>query len=141
VLSDWLHSFCVSFNLRSNTARFPALGPVGDDPQARHLEESQLVYLSFPRRIMRAMTSIPFTVNISDTALPDLELRLGLTRSPDGIRGSGWEYGVPLAVLQKTVKHWRETSTDARQKGNSIGRRNLRLNILLRRTAQSAHAQ
>lgn len=54
------------------------------------------------------MKSIPFTVNVSDLALSDLKLRLGLTRWPDEIGGSEWEYGMPLAVVKKIVKHWRD---------------------------------
>ena len=57
---------------------------------------------------LRFMKSIPFSVNVSDPALSDLKLRLGLTRWPDEIGGSEWEYGMPLAVVKKIVKHWRD---------------------------------
>jgi pimeloyl-ACP methyl ester carboxylesterase len=48
-----------------------------------------------------------FTITIPDEILDDLNDRLALTRWPDEIPGSGWQYGANLAYLQEVVDYWR----------------------------------
>lgn len=50
----------------------------------------------------------PFTVNIPQSALDDLQERLKRTRWPDELPGVEWNYGVPLAYVKKLADYWRE---------------------------------
>ena len=51
----------------------------------------------------------PFAVHVDDAVLEDLRHRLALTRFPDQIAGTGWEYGTPIAYVHELVEHWRDT--------------------------------
>ena len=51
-----------------------------------------------------------FRIDIPDEALDDLRLRLSLTRYPDQIEGSGWDYGMDLGVLRPLMDYWRDGS-------------------------------
>lgn len=48
-----------------------------------------------------------FRVDVDDSVLQDLHDRLGRTRFPDQIAGTGWEYGIPIDYLQELVEYWR----------------------------------
>jgi microsomal epoxide hydrolase len=50
----------------------------------------------------------PFRIAISDAELRDLRERLGRTRFPEEIPGSGWGYGTALAYMRELVAYWRE---------------------------------
>jgi pimeloyl-ACP methyl ester carboxylesterase len=50
----------------------------------------------------------PFTVQIPEAELVDLQTRLARTRWPDEIAGADWEYGANLAYLQDLVRYWQE---------------------------------
>ena len=52
------------------------------------------------------MSVNPFTINVSDNVLEDLQKRLSLTRWPDEIPGSGWGYGTNLDYLKELVSYW-----------------------------------
>ncbi|WP_248928538.1 epoxide hydrolase family protein [Paenibacillus hamazuiensis] len=56
----------------------------------------------------------PFRIETSQAALDDLNLRLSLTRWPDEIPGSGWNYGVPLHFVKEMAEYWK-TSFDWRK--------------------------
>ncbi len=47
-----------------------------------------------------------FHIHVDDSTLEDLGRRLALTRYPDQIEGTGWEYGTPIAYLRGLVEHW-----------------------------------
>jgi len=49
----------------------------------------------------------PFTIHVPDDVLNDLRRRLGHTRFPDAIPGSGWDYGSNLEYLKALVHYWR----------------------------------
>ena len=49
----------------------------------------------------------PFTIHVPDDVLDDLRRRLGQTRFPDAIPGSGWDYGSNLEYLKELVHYWR----------------------------------
>ena len=49
----------------------------------------------------------PFTIHVPDDVLNDLRRRLGHTRFPDAIPGSGWDYGSNLEYLKELVHSWR----------------------------------
>ena len=49
-----------------------------------------------------------YELKVSDEALNDLHERLGRTRWPDDVEGSGWEYGVDLTYLRELIRYWRE---------------------------------
>ena len=58
------------------------------------------------------MTNVPvrpFKIEVPDAVLADLRERLGRTRWPDQIPGTGWEYGTELAYLQQLCESWRTT--------------------------------
>lgn len=55
------------------------------------------------------MTAEPFTIQIAEVVLSDLQERLQRTRWPDEIEGAGWDYGTNLAYLQQLVAYWRDT--------------------------------
>ena len=50
----------------------------------------------------------PFRIAVADSVLTDLKERLGRTRFPDEIPGSGWGYGSELAYVRGLVAYWRE---------------------------------
>jgi len=50
----------------------------------------------------------PFTVQIPEADLVDLQTRLARTRWPDAIAGADWEYGTSLAYLYDLVRYWQE---------------------------------
>lgn len=49
----------------------------------------------------------PFTIAVSDRAINDLHTRLDLTRLPDQISDTSWEYGTDKAVLTELLDYWR----------------------------------
>ncbi len=49
----------------------------------------------------------PLTIQVPDSVLDDLRQRLALTRWPDEILGSGWDYGANLAYMKELVDYWR----------------------------------
>ena len=51
----------------------------------------------------------PFDIHVDDLVLDDLRDRLALTRFPDELPDTGWEYGIPLGYLRELVEYWRET--------------------------------
>jgi pimeloyl-ACP methyl ester carboxylesterase len=48
-----------------------------------------------------------FHIHVDDSTLDDLRRRLTLTRFPDQIDGTGWEYGTPFDYLRELVEYWR----------------------------------
>ncbi|KAJ7493130.1 Alpha/Beta hydrolase protein [Mycena galericulata] len=52
------------------------------------------------------MSESPFKISIPDAALHRLRQKLELATLPDELEGAGWEYGVPLADVQRLVSHW-----------------------------------
>jgi pimeloyl-ACP methyl ester carboxylesterase len=54
------------------------------------------------------MKITPFTVNIADAAVEDLNLRLERTGWPDEVGEGTWEYGMPRKVLRDVVEYWRD---------------------------------
>jgi len=51
----------------------------------------------------------PFLVNVPQPVLDDLKLRLDLTRWPDEIEGSGWNYGTDLSYMKELIQYWQHT--------------------------------
>jgi epoxide hydrolase len=49
-----------------------------------------------------------FRIRVDDSTLEDLRLRLSITRFPDQIAGTGWEYGTPIDYVRELVEYWRE---------------------------------
>jgi pimeloyl-ACP methyl ester carboxylesterase len=49
---------------------------------------------------------IPFTIDVPDTELRDLDERLARTRWPEQIPGSAWTYGTDTAYLRELVGYW-----------------------------------
>ena len=54
------------------------------------------------------MSAQPFTIQINDDVLSDLQQRLQRTRWPDEIAGAGWDYGTNLDYLKQLVAYWRD---------------------------------
>jgi pimeloyl-ACP methyl ester carboxylesterase len=48
----------------------------------------------------------PFVIAVPDMMLNDLQQRLALTRWPDEVPGSGWQYGSNLSYLKELVHYW-----------------------------------
>jgi hypothetical protein len=48
----------------------------------------------------------PFTVQIPQPVLDDLQTRLQRTRFPDEIQDSNWDYGTNLAYQRELVAYW-----------------------------------
>jgi pimeloyl-ACP methyl ester carboxylesterase len=63
----------------------------------------------------------PFTIHVPDDVLEDLRQRLGQTRFPDEIPGSGWDYGSNLDYLKALVHYWR-TDFDWRAQEEQLNR-------------------
>jgi len=49
-----------------------------------------------------------FEIRVDDAVLADLRDRLGRTRFPDQVDGTGWEYGLPVDYLRELVASWRD---------------------------------
>jgi microsomal epoxide hydrolase len=49
----------------------------------------------------------PFTVQIPDDVLEDLQKRLSLVRWPDEIPETGWQFGTNLTYIKELVAYWR----------------------------------
>ena len=50
----------------------------------------------------------PFTITIPQEALDDLQHRLANTRYPVAAPGDGWDYGTPVAYLEKMITAWQQ---------------------------------
>ena len=50
----------------------------------------------------------PFRINVSDAVLQDLKTRLRMSRLPEEIPGTGWDYGTDLAYLRSLITYWRD---------------------------------
>ncbi|GAO49176.1 alpha/beta-hydrolase [Saitoella complicata NRRL Y-17804] len=50
----------------------------------------------------------PFTISIPDSFLDLTRQKLLLTRFPDELESSGWEYGIPLSMVQNLRDYWLE---------------------------------
>ncbi|MCY4659831.1 MAG: alpha/beta fold hydrolase [Acidobacteria bacterium] len=50
----------------------------------------------------------PFTIDVPDAVLADLEIRLGRTRLPDELPGTGWDYGTNRDYLEELLDYWRD---------------------------------
>ncbi len=48
----------------------------------------------------------PYTINVSQNILDDLQDRLARTRWPDEIDGVGWDYGADQDYMQELVAYW-----------------------------------
>ena len=55
------------------------------------------------------MVVTPFKIEVPHATLQDLKERLGRTRWPDEIPGSGWDYGSNLDYIKELVEYWRTT--------------------------------
>jgi len=51
----------------------------------------------------------PFRLNVPQAALDDLVARLGRTRWPDELPGTGTDYGAGLSFVMQTAEYWRTT--------------------------------
>ncbi len=49
-----------------------------------------------------------FDISVPDEVLTDLNDRLALTRLPDQIPGTGWEYGTNRESLQELIEYWKD---------------------------------
>ena len=54
------------------------------------------------------MNILPFTIDIPQATLDDLERRLQATRWPDESEGSGWAMGASLSYMKELAQYWRE---------------------------------
>ena len=55
-----------------------------------------------------AATAIrPYTIQVADAVIEDLKARLALTRIPDQIPDTGWDYGTDMAYLRELIDYWR----------------------------------
>lgn len=57
---------------------------------------------------MTAPSVRDFRVDVPDAVLADLRDRLGRTRWPDQLDGSGWDYGTERGYLQELCAYWRD---------------------------------
>lgn len=51
----------------------------------------------------------PFTAHVPQQVLDDLKLRLSLTRWPDEIMKSDWNYGADLSYMKELISYWKDT--------------------------------
>jgi pimeloyl-ACP methyl ester carboxylesterase len=70
----------------------------------------QLARAAMPPAIVRphGEAVVPFKVDIPQSAIDDLKLRLRHTRWPEHETKQGWVQGVPLAAAQDLVAEWRD---------------------------------
>jgi pimeloyl-ACP methyl ester carboxylesterase len=55
----------------------------------------------------------PFSIHVAQTEIDDLRRRIGATRWPEEIPGSGWTYGSDLETIRRLASYW-ETVYDWR---------------------------
>lgn len=67
------------------------------------------------------MKATPFYVNVPQTIIDDLNIRLEKTRWPDEVLNSGWNYGTNLAYMKELLDYWR-TKFDWRAQEQFINR-------------------
>lgn len=48
----------------------------------------------------------PFTIDVSNSVITDLQQRLHHTRWPDQMPGVGWDYGAELTAVQRLCAYW-----------------------------------
>jgi microsomal epoxide hydrolase len=53
------------------------------------------------------MTIEKFIINVPNSLLSDLRLRLDATRWPDEIENAGWELGSSLSYMKSLAHYWR----------------------------------
>lgn len=51
----------------------------------------------------------PFSASVPQQILDDLKLRLSLTRWPDEIEGSDWNFGADLSYMKELTEYWQNT--------------------------------
>lgn len=49
----------------------------------------------------------PFTINVPDEDINDLQTRLAMARIPDQIPDTGWDYGTDMTYLRELIAYWR----------------------------------
>lgn len=54
------------------------------------------------------MTVQPFTINIPESTLEDLQNRLARTRWTDEVAETGWDYGTNRGYLKELVEYWQQ---------------------------------
>lgn len=64
-----------------------------------------------------AMKVTPFTINVPQEALGDLQHRLANTRWPDEADGAGWDYGTNLGYMKELVDYWQNEYDWREQEG------------------------
>ena len=50
----------------------------------------------------------PFTIDVPEEVLVDLQNRLARSRLPDQIPGAGWDYGTDRAYLEELLAYWQD---------------------------------
>ena len=53
-----------------------------------------------------AVSVSPYSINVSDEVLDDLNRRLEMTRFPKQVTGTGWDRGVDLDYMKELVDYW-----------------------------------
>lgn len=51
----------------------------------------------------------PYTINVPDSAIDDLNQRLRLAKFPDELDSAGWDLGAPLADIKRLTTYWLNT--------------------------------
>lgn len=54
------------------------------------------------------MQILPFSIDVPDEALADLQQRLARTRLPDEVDDGPWTWGTDRSVLVEVIAHWRD---------------------------------
>src|SRR6478609_1309914 len=78
----------------------------------RMIKSRRAVDCALPRRGISTMINSeirPFTIEIPQTQLDDLKMRLERTRWPDELPGVGSSYGAPLGYVQELAAYWRDS--------------------------------
>ena len=64
----------------------------------------------------------PFNIAVPDSQVENLHQKLSLVRFPDEVDEAGWDYGAPLADIQRLTSYWRESFSwkDAQDSMNKL---------------------
>ncbi len=89
-LRDALNNLFIGSNANFNVPPVNGTGLFADRNQSMNSE--------------RSIT--PFTIAVSDTAIADLQQRLSLTRLPDQLDGTSWEYGTDSSFMRDLLSYW-----------------------------------
>lgn len=92
----------------SNATGTVSLGSTGNSDSATRTANTESMERQLTQNHPPAANALvtPFTIDIPDAAIIDLQARLQQTRLPDQITNTSWEYGTDIRYLEELLAYW-----------------------------------